>query len=196
MADKAPDTVQEPVQKPETLVPIITYNISLFPAAEMRKDLKRRRGQGTYLKLTADEPFDTFKAQLLVKIYNEMKPATLSFDNYIVSFTIPRLSPSPLAITNQKDYEELIGQVKKAKDLTATVYVQEMQNMKKHKEIQSGKENDSATSDRSSSDNSSDNNGKKKRKHKDKRKKTRAPKASDIDESNQPVNKNIRDLRN
>ncbi|KAG2115104.1 uncharacterized protein F5147DRAFT_769560 [Suillus discolor] len=125
-----------------------------------------------------------------------MKPATVSFDNYKGSFTIPHLSPSPLAITNQKDYEELIGRVKKAKDLTATVYVQEMQNMKKHKEIQSGKENNSATSDRSSSDNSSDNNGKKKRKCKDKWKKTRAPKASDIDESNQPVNKNTQDLRN
>ncbi|KAG0701026.1 hypothetical protein DFH29DRAFT_876205 [Suillus ampliporus] len=133
-----------------------------------------------------------FKAQLLVKIDNEMKPATISFDNYIVSFTIPHLSPSPLAITNQKDYDELIGQVKKAKDLTATVYVQEMQNVKKRKEIQSGKENDSATSDGSDSD-SSDNDGKKKRKHKDKQKKTRA---SDIDESNQPVNKNIRDLCN
>lgn len=123
MVDKAPDTVQELVQKPKTLVPMITYNISLFPAADMTKDLKRQWGQGTYLKLTADEPFDMFKAQLLVKINNEMKPATVSFDNYIVSFTIPHLLPSPLAITNQKDYEELIGRVKKAKDLTATVYV-------------------------------------------------------------------------
>ncbi|KAG2346986.1 hypothetical protein BDR05DRAFT_945399 [Suillus weaverae] len=153
--DKAlADTVQEPIQKPEAVVLTITYNISLFPAAEMRKDLKKRQGQGTYLKLTADEPFNTFKAQLLVKIDNEMKPATTSFDNYIVSFTIPRLSPSPLSITNQKDHDELIGRVKKAKDLTATVYVQEMQNVRK------------------------------------------APKASDIDESNQPVNKNIRDLHN
>lgn len=123
--------MQEPIQKPEAVILTITYNISLFPAAEMRKDLKKRRGQGTYLKLAADEPFDTFKAQLLVKIDNEMKPATISFDNYIVSFTIPCLSPSPLAITNQKDYDELIARVKKAKDLTATVYVQEMQNVKK-----------------------------------------------------------------
>ncbi|KAG1831394.1 hypothetical protein EV424DRAFT_1343129 [Suillus variegatus] len=122
-----------------------------------------------------------FKAQLLVKINNEMKPATVSFDNYIVSFTIPHLLPSPLAITNQEDYEELIGR---------------MQNIKKHKEIQSGKDNDSATSNGSSSNNSSDNNRKKKCKCKDKWKKTRTPKASDIDESNQPVNKNIQDLGN
>ncbi|KAG1773503.1 hypothetical protein EDD22DRAFT_841905 [Suillus occidentalis] len=101
-----------------------------------------------------------------------MKPATISFDNYIVFFTIPRLSPSPLAITNQKDYDELISRVKEAKDLTATVYVQEMQNVKKRKEIQLGKENDSATSDGSDSDSSNNNNdGKKKHKHNDKWKK-------------------------
>jgi hypothetical protein len=54
-----------------------------------------------------------------------MSPTMLSFNNYDVSFTIPRVSPSPLAIVSGDDYNLLLERVRKAKNTEATIVVQE-----------------------------------------------------------------------
>ncbi|KAF8833489.1 hypothetical protein BDN67DRAFT_1017495 [Paxillus ammoniavirescens] len=122
-----------------------------------------------YFKLDDDEPYNTWKAQLLVKINEKMSPTMLSFDNYNVSFTMPCVSPSPLAIVLGDDYNLLLERVRKAKNTEATVVVQE-------KPLTCTKTNGDC--------------------HKKKKKKktqggTQAPKAADINESDQPMNKNI-----
>ncbi|KIK91071.1 hypothetical protein PAXRUDRAFT_150337 [Paxillus rubicundulus Ve08.2h10] len=97
-----------------------TYNLSIFPASEFKKDVKKQKGSNMYFKLDDDEPYNTWKAQLLVKIDEKMSPTMLSFDNYNVSFTIPHVSPSPLAIVSGDNYNLLLKHMRKAKNTEAT----------------------------------------------------------------------------
>ena len=101
------------------------FNLSIFPASESKKDLKKRKGHNSYLKLSSDIPFDTWKAQLMVKIDEKMKPDRIAYEDYEVSFMIPRISPQPLNVVTEDDYNLLCERTQKAKDQQATVLVQE-----------------------------------------------------------------------
>ncbi|KAG1752436.1 uncharacterized protein EDB91DRAFT_1243204 [Suillus paluster] len=82
---EAPPTEPKPI---ETVEPAreVTFNVLILPYSEIKKDdVKKWSGTSTILTLHLDEPFDTFKAQILCKIDKETSPATLSFDNYKVS---------------------------------------------------------------------------------------------------------------
>jgi hypothetical protein len=104
----------------------ITYNIAIFSASENRKtDVKKRSGKNTFMKLDSDESFDTWKAQLLVRIDSLMKPDHLDIDYYEVSFAIPRISPSPINVTSNNDYTMLIERSLKNKEKSANIYIQE-----------------------------------------------------------------------
>jgi len=101
------------------------FNLSIFPESEGMKDIKKQKGHNSYLKLSSDAVFDTWKAQLLVKIDEKMKPDRILYEDYDVSFMIPRVSPLPLNVTEEDDYLLLCECTQKAKDLQATVYIQE-----------------------------------------------------------------------
>jgi len=104
----------------------LTYNISLFEASEIsKKDMKKRVGTSTYMKLDSNEPFDTFVAQLFVRIERTFSPPKLAIEDYIVSFSIPRISPSPITLATPDDYNLLLERIKKNKDHSACVYVQQ-----------------------------------------------------------------------
>lgn len=114
---------KEPVQP----VPIkLIFNLSIFPASEGMKEMKKRQGHNLYLKLNSDIPFNTWKAQLLVKIDEKLKLDYISYEDYKVSFMIPHVSPQPLSIMNEDDYNLLCECTQKAKDQQATVYMQEL----------------------------------------------------------------------
>ncbi|KAH7921103.1 hypothetical protein BV22DRAFT_1039024 [Leucogyrophana mollusca] len=172
---------------------IITYNLSLFPAAELAKeDLKKRKGVTTYFKLATDKLFDAWQYELLLKINEKMNPETISIDNYIVSFTIPRISPQPITVADEDDFKELLERLEKAKKSEATIYIQEKPpklNKKTRKRTEKENSNQSDTD-------SSDGPKRKKKKKSNTSKSTRVPKATDIDEENQLVNDNIKSLRN
>lgn len=102
-----------------------TYNLSMFPASESNKDVKKRKGSNAYFKLNVDEPFETWQAQLLVRISDKLNPVTLSIEDYDVMFHIPRISPSPLSVSTSDDYELLCECVCKARNFEANIVVQE-----------------------------------------------------------------------
>ena len=81
--------------------------------------MKKCQGHNLYLKLNSNIPFDTWKAQILVKIDEKMKLDYISYKDYEVSFMIPRISPQPLSITNEDDYNLLCERTQKAKDQQA-----------------------------------------------------------------------------
>ena len=115
----APPPVPPPAQK-------ITYNLTVFPMGENTKDLKKRCGKGVFLKLSSDRPFDTWKAQVLVKIDATLHPDTIVFEDYEVVFSVPHVSPTPLAITNEEGYAELIQHAMKSKNYEANIYIQQL----------------------------------------------------------------------
>ncbi|KIK25261.1 hypothetical protein PISMIDRAFT_9646 [Pisolithus microcarpus 441] len=117
--EKATKPADHPVHK-------ITYNLLMFPVEELTKDdVKKQCRKSAFLKINSDLPFNTFKAQLLIKISAHLQPNTISFDDYEVSFSIPHISPTPLLVTEEDDYVELIQHVKKAKHFKANIYIQQ-----------------------------------------------------------------------
>jgi len=68
----------------------ITYMISIYTAAQMKKEAgKSSAMKNTFLQLESTEPWDTVKAQLLIKIDGILKPTTIDFDDYTFSFSVP-----------------------------------------------------------------------------------------------------------
>ncbi|KAI6008433.1 hypothetical protein EDC04DRAFT_2907192 [Pisolithus marmoratus] len=117
--EKATKPADHPVHK-------ITHNLSMFPVEELTKDdVKKQHGKSAFLKLNSDLPFDTVKAQLLIKISAHLQPDTISFDDYKVTFSIPHISPTPFSVTEEDDYVKLIQHVKKAKNFEANIYIQQ-----------------------------------------------------------------------
>jgi hypothetical protein len=109
-----------------------TYNIMILPHTELKKDdIKKRVGTATILSLCLDEPFDTFKAQVLRKIEKETNPAVLLFENYKTFFTIVRIAPQVTSLADEDDYKELIKRLQRATSPAATIYVQELSVVKK-----------------------------------------------------------------
>jgi len=131
LLDTATPAPVEPVAAPQpvALAPksIITYNLALFSASEQTKELKKRTSKNTFMKLSSDEPFDTWKAQLLVRIEKTFSPNMLDISNYEVNFSVARISPSPMAVSSQDKYADMLERIAKRSDLTCTIYVQELQ---------------------------------------------------------------------
>ena len=87
----------------------VDYILSLFSAVEMKKPAAKREPKKSSLQLSFDEPWDTLKAQLLVKIDEAFKPTTLSIDDYSILFTIPRVVSKPgYPLVSATDYSILL----------------------------------------------------------------------------------------
>jgi hypothetical protein len=108
-----------------------TFNIAMFPAKEHSKDLKKRIGKNTYMDLNNNEPFDTWRAQLLVRIEKTLNPRKLDINNYEIHFTVARVSPSPLMVSSDEEYENMLERVGRSKDSACNVYVQERRSSSK-----------------------------------------------------------------
>ncbi|KAG1720312.1 uncharacterized protein EDB91DRAFT_1088882 [Suillus paluster] len=67
----------------------VSYIITVFSAAEMKKAKTKYEPISASVNLNSDEPWDTLKAQVLVKISNAIKPRVLNFDDYALTYQIP-----------------------------------------------------------------------------------------------------------
>ena len=114
-------------QTREETAKIITCNLAIFPASERMKELKKRTGKNTFMKLDIEEPFDTWKAQLLVRINKMLPPDLLDFANYEVNFTVAHISTTPMAISCNEEYDDMLSHVSRTKDLLCAIYIQELQ---------------------------------------------------------------------
>ncbi|KAI6046492.1 hypothetical protein EDC04DRAFT_2887723 [Pisolithus marmoratus] len=168
-------------------VPIkVLYNVLIFPTSKSKKDdIKKQKGLSSYFKLDSNKPYDTWKAQLLVQILQKLNLIQISYEDYDISFTIPCVYPSLLLIMTDDDYNFLLKHVRKAKEPMANICVQEKTMTAGHKH----KCDDlSSSADGSDAENSH-------KKWKKKKKKTHALKDVDINEADQPLNKNIHALQ-
>jgi hypothetical protein len=82
----------------------------------MKKPAGKREPKKSSLQLSSDEPWDTLKAQLLVKIDEVFKPTTLSIDDYDILFTIPRIVSKPgYPLASATDYSILLDRSVKSR---------------------------------------------------------------------------------
>jgi hypothetical protein len=95
---------------------MLDYIVAIFPPAKLKKAINKCVSQNTSLRLSTDEPWDTVKAQILVKIDAALNPCSINFDNYSIAFTIPRIVSKPgYPLSNANDYALLVDCAHKPK---------------------------------------------------------------------------------
>ena len=100
---------------PETSAEI-TYMLTLTSAAELKKAASKRKTKSANLRLNSNEPFDTFRAQILVKISQALKPRTENIANYEIRCTINRVISKPgMEVESEADYVMMVESALKSK---------------------------------------------------------------------------------
>ena len=61
------------------------------------------------MDLNNNEPFDTWRAQLLVRIEKMLNPCKLNINNYEIHFTVAHVSPSLLMVSSYERIYEYAG---------------------------------------------------------------------------------------
>jgi hypothetical protein len=111
--------------------------LTITSAAKLKKAAAKRKPKTQNLHLDSNEPWDTFKAQILVKISTTIKPKNINFDDYTLQFSITRLVPKPgMPIDLEGDYLFMIEQAVKTKTPMVSITIDE-----DAKEDESDKEN-------------------------------------------------------
>jgi hypothetical protein len=91
----------------------------------MKKDPKKRGdSKNTVLRLEPEAVWDTFVAQLLVKIETMLKPKTINLEDYVVTFSVPRIHPKVTDLTNEDMYKFMVERALRSKDRTASITVE------------------------------------------------------------------------
>lgn len=100
-------------EKPKTVV----YILSILAAAEAKKTvISKRISQSAIVRLDTDDPWDTMKAQILVKIDQALHPSRIQYDDYDIKFYITRVLPKPgLSLVSETDYEVMMLKARKLK---------------------------------------------------------------------------------
>ena len=109
----------------------LTYILSILSAEEARKSVSKRTPVTTSLELSDKEPWDTMKAQLLMKIDEALSPHVLEFDGYTVMFYISRVLPKPgMVLATEVSYRALLSRAANLTSKTPTINltIQEKQN--------------------------------------------------------------------
>jgi hypothetical protein len=79
---------------------------------EAKKPASKCTPEMAEIELSSDEPWDTIKAQFLVKIDTKLSPGNLDFNDYRVMYSIPRLLSKPgMQLSTSESYESLIKRV-------------------------------------------------------------------------------------
>ena len=99
----------------------ITYNLSIFSTAKMKKPKTKRSSKNKFIQLKSDQEWDTVQAQFLVQIDCVLHPRRIRIEDYDITFIVPRHSPNPVPLSEQKEYEFLLERALKAKDPVVNV---------------------------------------------------------------------------
>ena len=78
----------------------------------MKKPKNQREPAIVSLNLDCDEPYDTFKAQVLQKIDVSIHPKSLDFSHYTVLYNIPRIVSKPgIPISDEDSYSSMVERI-------------------------------------------------------------------------------------
>jgi len=95
----------------------------MYSGAQMQKAEKKRKSINAFLVLSSDLEFDTIKAQILEKISESLKPKTIAFEHYSVTWTIPRTQASSMPLHSPTDYQFLCDLALKQKNPSVNVTI-------------------------------------------------------------------------
>jgi len=110
----------------------VNYVTTVFSAADMKKACNKRTPKQASFELSTDEPWDTLKAQFLVRITNALNPTTIDLGNYNLIALVTRIVPKPGSPLNTEgEYAIFLKKLAdgKAKDgVSAHVTITELDN--------------------------------------------------------------------
>lgn len=86
----------------------ISYVFSIYSSTEMKLAVSKRKPIGRLLTLSSTEPWDTLKAQILVTLDNTLSPANINFQDYDISYLIPRVITQSLPLVSKTDYTHML----------------------------------------------------------------------------------------
>lgn len=71
---------------------------------------KARRGHPELepFKLNNDEPYDTLRAQILRTIDKLVSPPKINWEDYDITYTVPRQQTTPMKLNNEDKYAHLV----------------------------------------------------------------------------------------
>ncbi|KAJ7131306.1 hypothetical protein C8R44DRAFT_871813 [Mycena epipterygia] len=92
MESAAQKKTRGPAKKTEPESRKITYIIAIFATAAAKND----------------QVFDTLKAQILARISESLKPGQLHYEDYNISFTVPRQVTDSLSLDSPEKYQHLV----------------------------------------------------------------------------------------
>jgi hypothetical protein len=111
MAETVQVNVHAELRKPAP----ITYYLTMYSITQMQKATKQHKLINTFLVLSPKLEFDTIKAQILEKISEGLKPKTITFEHYSVTWTIPWTQASSMPLCSPTDYQFLLDLASKQK---------------------------------------------------------------------------------
>ena len=76
------------------------------------------------LRLEPEARWDTFLAQLLVKIDTILKPRVIDFKDYFVTFSVTCIHPKVMDLADEDMYKFLVERALRSKDRTASIMVE------------------------------------------------------------------------
>ena len=91
-----------------------------------------------FSRLNEDGEWDTMKAQVMAKIDMILKPATISYNDYSIQFSVPHYSPQLMLLDGSEKYTHMIKYALKAKScLSAQIVIEPKVTEKQKVYIQS-----------------------------------------------------------
>lgn len=91
----------------------------------MKKKKTDREAVSKRLILTKEEPFDTFKAQLLQRILEGLHPAKLVFSDYKITYVIKRTGDGSITLKDEDDYKFLLDRAESVSNPEIIIIVEE-----------------------------------------------------------------------
>ena len=104
----------------------VDYVTAVFSSFEMRKGPMKRVPKNASFQLQTDKPWDTLKAQMLVKILDALDPPTIDFLQYNIMIAIPRVIAKPgIPLTSEAEYTMFLNRIahSKSKNILTNVTV-------------------------------------------------------------------------
>jgi hypothetical protein len=109
VSDHAPDT-------PTVNAINVHYVTSILSTAEVKKSINKRVPKNASFQLRTDEPWDTFKAQVLVRITDALHPTTIDLAHYNLMACIARIITKPGAPLNtEAEYAMFVNRLANSK---------------------------------------------------------------------------------
>ena len=94
----------------------------MYSAAELKKKVKNRCAKRSLFRLTIEETFGTFKERLLCNIMARLKPPTVEFNMYNISYTFKRTSGTSFSLCDENDYKFLIDCTRNGKSTITEIF--------------------------------------------------------------------------